>query len=438
MRSYLRALKRCAALPLVATLFCLPAAHAAGGGKSSSELRPSSTDTLRGPLGLTEVGVLTGAPYRIDIPADWNGSLVVFYHGYSMTNVTFHIAERLGGQQAPFLERHYAVIQSGYSQPGWALPQAYPETEALRRYFVKRYGQPKETYVSGGSMGGALTMVTLELNPKPYMGGLDLCGAVGPTYVSFDRRFAMRAAFDFYFPNVMPSLLNVPDDYIANNAERDKVMAALKKDPKSAEIMRHLLTVHTDTGVASNIAYFTYVVADMIRRSGGNPFDNRNYIYTGTTPGDSHMDYALNDGVKRYAAEPKAREYLLRHYTPSGRLTKPMLAVHTVYDPIIPASTLMLYNQQVELEGFGDNLVQQYVRSEGHCNINGAEELRAFDELVEWVHHGARPQPGLLKLLTPASKEPTKTPLSVPGVKDLPKNQPLQPGVKEPGAAGKQ
>jgi hypothetical protein len=35
--------------------------------------------------------------------------------------------------------------------------------------------------------------------------------------------------------------------------------------------------LHTDADVAHDIGYFTYVVGDMQRRSGGNPFDNRNY-----------------------------------------------------------------------------------------------------------------------------------------------------------------
>src|SRR5665213_1035316 len=105
-------------------------------------------DVLRTPAGLTEVGVLAGAPYRIDVPDDWNHSLVVYYHGYSETPGTFRIADRLNSQALPMFQRHYAVIQSAYSERGWALQQAYPETELLRRYFVHAYQQPAETYVA--------------------------------------------------------------------------------------------------------------------------------------------------------------------------------------------------------------------------------------------------------------------------------------------------
>jgi pimeloyl-ACP methyl ester carboxylesterase len=367
-------------------------------GEDARAQKPSSPpEILRTPAGVTEVGLLDGAEYRIDVPADWNHSLVVYYHGYEELRGGYHIAERLNSQAYPLFQRRYAIAQSSYSQAGWALQQGYPETEQLRKYFVKAYGQPHETYVAGGSMGGALVMVTLELNPKPYIGGLDLCGAVGPTYESFERRFAWRAAFDFYFPGVMPQLVPTPATYEDGPAMREKILTALKANPEAAADLRGLMDLHADGDVARDIAYFTFIVADMQRRSGGNPFDNRNYIYTGTNPANSATDYALNDGVRRYASDVRGRDYLLHHYSPNGHLARPMLALHTVYDPLIPATSLSLYEHEVQMLGFGQNLVQKYVHRDGHCTFSSDEVGRAFDELVQWTHGGPRPTPGLLK-----------------------------------------
>ena len=197
------------AMTQVVFLLAMPARRAVASGPvaapaTSSSDQPVEPRVLHSPVGTTEVGLLNGAPYRIDVPDGWNHSLVVFYHGYAEQPVTFHLAERVIPQQQPFLDRHYAILQSAYSQTGWALQQAYPETESLRRYFAKKYGAPHETYVAGLSMGGELVSVTLELNPKPYLGGLDLCGSVGPTFEVFERRFAQRAAFDYYFPDLLP------------------------------------------------------------------------------------------------------------------------------------------------------------------------------------------------------------------------------------------
>jgi hypothetical protein len=367
--------------------------------------RPDTApDVVHTGTGTVETGTLGGASYRIDVPNAWNHALVVFFHGYSEGVFVYRSTDPLTTQTQPLFDRGYAVIESAYSASGWALAEAYPETEQLRQYFLKRYGQPAEgkaaknmeTIVVGASMGGALVTAELELNPKPYAGGLDLCGSVGPTDLAFQRRFAWRAAFDFYFPNLLPPLVPTPADFRESNALRQRVEGALAGNPAAATALRNLMELHTDREVASAVVYFTYVIGDMQRRAHGNPFDNRNFLYTGTNPSSTTADNALEDGVRRYAADPRARDYLIRHYTPTGRLNRPMLALHTTYDPRIPGATLSFYAEQVAVAGFAQNLVQQYVRRDGHCTFTADEVGRSFDELVHWIHTGQRPIPGLL------------------------------------------
>jgi hypothetical protein len=408
-------------LPLV--LAAARAASPAAPLPAKINLTPDGTPTIvRTPAGMTEVGTLSEVPYRIDIPANWNHGLVVFFHGYTEGPYTYRATGALNEQTQPLFDRGYAVIQSGFSASGWALAEGYPETEQLRLYFLKKYGpaaqpaaqpaakpglrapllklKPKEpeleTIVAGASMGGALVTAELELNPKPFAGGLDICGSVGPTDLAFQRRFAWRAAFDYYFPGIMPPLVPTPQDFQESRTLRDRIVEAMRANPAAAAAMRNLMGLHTDREVADNMNYFTFVIMDMQRRSGGNPFDNRNYLYSGTSLLNSASDNQLNDGVKRYAAEGRAREYLLHHYTPSGRLTKPMLALHTTYDPRIPTNTLALYGEQVAIAGFSQNLVQQYVKRDGHCTFTGEEIGRSFDELLNWIHSGKRPTPGML------------------------------------------
>lgn len=386
-------LRRLFSACLLLWLAGLTATLAAG----AQSLRPAGPPhVVESGAGRTEVGQLAGAEYRIDVPKSWNGSLVVWFHGYSEHGVTYHVAEKLSPDQQNFLERHYAVAQSAYSEPGWAVQQAYPETEALRRYFGRRFGLPKETYAAGVSMGGAMVMISLELNARAYTGGLDLCGAVGPTFASFDRRFAFRAAFDHYFPGVMGPLVPVPAEYDDTRAVRERIQAALKLNPANAALLRDLMGLRTDQQVARDIAYFTFVLGDMQRRAGGNPFDNRNWIYAGASDGSSVADEELNAAVRRYPAGARARQYLVHHYTPSGRLGRPMLALHTLFDPYIPPPTLTLYSEMVESAGAGDRLVQQYVPHDGHCAITPQEIGRAFDELVSWSRGGQRPVAGVL------------------------------------------
>ena len=397
--------------PLLLFLAALP--HAFAAAKPRPDAPP---EIVRSAAGLTEVGTLGQVPYRIDIPTGWNHALVVYYHGYSEGAYTFRARGPLNEQTQPIFDRGYAIIQSGYSQPGWALAQAYPETEQLRLYFLDHYAKPvegkeaksTETIVAGGSMGGALVVATLELNPRPYAGGLDLCGSVGPTDLAFQRRFAWRAAFDFYFPNVLPPLVPGPADFQETPAIHKRVADAIRANPNGAAAMRSLTGLHGDHDLADNMVYFTYVLADMQRKAGGNPFDNQNFLYTNTTSTSSPSDNMLNDGVRRYAADPRARDYLMHHYTPSGRLNHPMLALHTTYDPRIPGATLAVYAEEVAVAGFSLNLVQQYVHRDGHCTFTQEEVGRTFDELVGWIHTGRRPVPGQLP---PAPR------LSAPGQK---------------------
>jgi hypothetical protein len=373
-------------------------------------------DVLRTAAGLTEVGTLDAVPYRIDIPARWNHSLVVFFHGYAETPYTYRLTGPLNEQTQPLFDRGYAVIQSGYSTSGWALAEAYPETEQLRQYFLHHYAEPLlgktirkaglETFVVGGSMGGALVTAELELNPKPYAGGLDLCGSVGPTDLAFQRRFAWRAAFDYYFPGIMPPLDPVPADFEESRTLRLRAEAALDHNPAAAAAMRNLTWLHSNHEVAVDMVYFTFVIGDLQRRAHGNPFDNRNFLYSGADPTNSAADNALNDGVRRYADDPRARDYLLHHYTPTGQLHRPMLALHTTYDPRIPTRTLSIYAEQVAIAGYSDNLVQQYVHRDGHCTFTADEVGRTFDELVNWVHTTRRPTPGDLP---PAKPQPNTT-----------------------------
>ncbi len=387
---------------LLGFVFLLSPAFAA----DKTQRPDSEPDVVHTASGIVETGTLSGVPYRIDIPRDWNRGLVVYFHGYSEAPFVYHATAALNGQTQPLHDRGYAIIQSAYSTSGWALAEAYPETEQLRLYFLKKYASsssgknarpPKgevETYVAGGSMGGALVAATLELNPRPYLGGLNLCGSVGPTDLAFQRRFAWRAAFDFYFPNLMPPLDPVPADYKESAALRLRIEAALNANPAYATSLRNLMGLHTDREIAAAVVYFTFVIGDIQRRARGNPFDNRNFLYTGTNPSTAAFDNLLNDGVKRYAADPHARDYLMHHYTPTGRLGRPMLSLHTTYDPRIPGWTLAFYAEQVALAGSSQNLVQQYVHRDGHCTFTPEEVGRAFDELVQWTHTNQPPVSG--------------------------------------------
>jgi len=157
-----------------------------------------------------EIGEINGAKFRIDIPENWNGSLVMYCHGYSATPGEFKDG-KLPPVLAVFTEQGYALAESGYAAGGWAIQEAVEDTEALRRYFVGKYGQPKETFVTGHSRGGFLTMLFMERFPTTYDAGLALCGPLAPTTYFIERgAFDLRVVFDYYFPGALPRPDKVP------------------------------------------------------------------------------------------------------------------------------------------------------------------------------------------------------------------------------------
>lgn len=339
----------------------------------------------------TEFGKLQGAEFRIDVPDNWNHGLVVYCHGYDphAAGIGYDPAKPLPPELAVFVKDGYALIQSGYSAGGWALEQAIPDIEALRKYFVDKYGQPKDTYITGHSLGGLLTVSILEKSPEPYLAGLDLCGVVGNATTVLSHAFDLRVLFDYFFPGALPSPVKVPKNYEVTQQLTKQIYDRLVAKPQSATAIRKLAGVRTNRDLASGVVFGTYVLKDIEQRARGNPFDNRDTIYTGTAD-----DNALNDGVKRYAADPGALAYLQRFQMLTGHLTRPVLAIHTTYDPLVRPSIPNDYSLLTREAGAGDMFVQQYVKHDGHCNITPDETERGFSELRRWVETKRSPQAG--------------------------------------------
>lgn len=339
-----------------------------------------------------ETGDINGAKFRIDVPEKWNGGLVMYCHGYSAKPVSYD-NPKVPPQMQVFLDQGYAVAQSGYASGGWAIQEAAVDTEALRRYFVSKYGKPKETYITGHSMGGFLTMMLMETYPTVYDAGMPMCGPLAPT-MSFMARGAFdgRVMFDYYFPGVLPNPAKVPAEWSPQKGDDEKLLALLDSQEEKSAILRKQTNLKSNKDLAGTLLFLTAMFKELQQRAGGNPFDNRSVIYSGTPD-----DNATNAGVKRYAADPAAVAYVRQYYTPTGRIQKPMLAIHTSYDPLVPVTVPNTYQSIVDEAGTSPLFVQQYVKHDGHCTILAPEIGKGFAELREWKTNGVRPVPGEMK-----------------------------------------
>jgi pimeloyl-ACP methyl ester carboxylesterase len=333
-----------------------------------------------------ETGELNGAKFRIDMPAKWNGGLVLYCHGYAHIPLGF-AADR---PARFFVADGYAVAESGYSAGGYAVREAVHDTEALRRYFISKHGKPRETWLTGESMGGLVVLMLMETFPESYDGGLPACAPLAPaSWFIKAQVFDLLVLFEHFFPKLLPSPASVPGDFVMTRQRPLELMKALDGKSEAAATLRAFSSARSNDELAHLLDLYTYVLMELQRRYGGNPFDNRDTLYTG--PG---LEPGVNDAVKRYEAAPRAAELLRNTYTPTGRISSPLLAVHTLQDAVVPPWIPNRYAEIAAQAGRGGLFAQKYTAGAGHCRFRTEEIRAAFSELRRWKQSGERPRPG--------------------------------------------
>jgi len=253
---------------------------------------------------------------------------------------------------------------------------------------------PVHTYMTGVSEGGLITTLLVEQSPELFSGGLATCGPIGSFKKQIDYVGDMRVLFDYFFPGVIPpSPINVPPEVIENweSVYEPAVTDALAANPAAAQELMKTAKAATDpadpgtvTTTALNVLWYNvYGTNDSIARLGGNPYGNRGRWYTG-----SSNDMLLNQSVQRFVAD-RAALNALRAYETSGRVTIPLVTLHTTKDEVVPYWHELLYFAKVKAAGSSDVILIPTSRY-GHCNFTTAEVLAAFGLLVLKVT-GSRP-----------------------------------------------
>src|SRR6266480_3228485 len=160
-------------------------AHAA----TNSCITPSGTNVLQGNI--------DGANYIISVPSNWNGTLVLYSHGYvfpGQPNPAKDAGDPLTA--ASLLKQGYALAGSAYSTTGWALQQAFQDQIALLHFFDKTCGPPSRTIAWGHSLGGIITAGLVQLNPGRFNGALPMCGVLAGGVGTWNQALDGVFAFD--------------------------------------------------------------------------------------------------------------------------------------------------------------------------------------------------------------------------------------------------
>lgn len=318
-------------------------------------------------------GKLQNAPYRIDIPANWNGDLVMLMHGYQPVGAPVTDPMTAADSTPVFLAKGFAVAQSQFSSQGWAVSDAIADNEKLRQYFTKTYGAPKHTYVYGVSLGGLAVAATVERYPHAYSGAMITCGLTvsGPDFLD-QGIVTPLVAFDALIPGVIPDLAAADSP---PGISPDDIAKAVHEHPKEAAILAKRLEEKPET--LPTLALYYMGLREIEKRAGGMPVDNRNETYDGF--GD---DATLNQKAHRYTAPAQAIAYAKQNVTLTGHIDVPVVMQWNTFDPTIPTRFHGVYPAQVKAAGAGKWLTVLHPIGEGHCNFTDEQTATAFDTLV--------------------------------------------------------
>src|SRR3954449_11561683 len=181
-------------------------------------------------------GKYDGGLYRIEIPDNWNGDLVLFAHGFVGNAGTNGSMLRVGVHRfrEHVVKNGYAWAASSYRCNGYVPGQGLLDTMALTDLVTRFNGgrAAQRVFLTGTSMGGHVTLLGMHEFPTSFAGGLAMCPA-GPELFDF---FAATAAAAEVITGVRVTLDTTPAD-LARMNER------LGKPPNYTDEGRQLASV---------------------------------------------------------------------------------------------------------------------------------------------------------------------------------------------------
>jgi len=353
-------------------------------------------------------GVQGGAGYRIEVPANWNGDLVVWAHGFRGTGLELTVDNP--PIRAFLVANGYAWAASSYSKNAYDVAQGSKDTHELTQLFNGIVGQPAHRYLLGVSMGGHVTAATIEQWRDAYDGAMPACGVLGDYEL-----------FDFFadFNLVAQALAGVsaqfpaPPDYLTTTVPTVKAALELFPGtfPFTLNAQGQQLKAVTElrsggvrplfdqaflfwNGFAGDFLFGLGVDNGSLTGVKGVAVDNSDAVYQfDTDPTLTTAEQALNDDVLRVMRDPQALHPngLANIPVVNGDLPIPVLTLHTIGDLFVPFSMEQVYAQRASEHGASDLLVQRAIRDFGHCAFTGMELITGFVDLVNWVENGIKP-----------------------------------------------
>ncbi|MEM1111596.1 MAG: hypothetical protein AAGI11_06790 [Pseudomonadota bacterium] len=349
-----------------------------------------------------EQAVDGGSLIKIEVPDDWNGSLVIYNHGLDLDPAPQPVS--LGPLSARQLAQGYAVAASSYSQNGWALFNTRRDLEAMMEVFRAEFGEPEEVFVHGISLGGIVTAQAWEAaDIGNVVGAYPACGAMSGSRI-WDGAIDVRLSYDVICSQVEGAKIpggarGFPERFTERPDATTELTSALQAcfgifaapDQRSAEQQARLDQFVENAGipvsfVTIDVGFATLTLSDLIfdptkldgKRGLGNV-------------GVTYRDPEIDATIRRVSPRPGAQKKLERKYELRGRAGKTkVLSTHTSGDGLLPVGV-----QGVLAEIVPANQLTVAIVDEGevatHCGYTEAELVAGWDVLRAWTAGGPQP-----------------------------------------------
>ena len=153
------------------------------------------------------VGVTSdGAPYAMQVPANFNGTVALYSHGYrynvdipagipliggyKVTNTPEPVPGGNAEVAKYFFSQGIAIVGSGFARQGWNPDSAIKTNVELIDTFKKQFPKTTKVVAWGSSLGGVITQGLAEKHPE-------LVSAVAPMCMADNIEPQLTAAGDF-------------------------------------------------------------------------------------------------------------------------------------------------------------------------------------------------------------------------------------------------
>ncbi|HEY3260278.1 MAG TPA: alpha/beta hydrolase [Pseudonocardiaceae bacterium] len=377
-----------------------------------------------------------GATWIADVPSDWNGTLLLYSHGYIPGPANPPRNSPNQPTTDALLECGYALAGSSYSRVGWALATAADDQLATLAEVQRLIGRPEHVIAIGTSMGGLVTGQLAERAGGRIDGALATCGLmVGGIDLHNAQLDGLHALAQLLLPGQPVKLVrfaSLADAVTTVNQLRAAIDQAQLTPQGRARIALAAAYFHMpswfpglpkpashdyaaqefgqyrnlqDNGlVASPLFRYQTGRFDVEQSSGGNVSWNMGVDYgqllsqsaTAEQVRSLYRDAELDLGADLdlltstadVAPDLAAVQWMSRTSTLSGELQMPVLSLHTVSDALAPVQFEQEYGEDVRTAGANPLLRRAYVDHAGHCAFTVAEWVAGVETIRARIEHG--------------------------------------------------